>query len=128
MWYSNNNDASQDCFAVAILAAGAKTHGVAIMLTSVTKLTNAAIWYYCAELLVLLSFVFEGELVVTCAFYHRLDSLFFRDALQNEKQLFSTRLSKMMKYCVMRECENILHGYRYDGDFVFVILKGIPIY
>jgi hypothetical protein len=22
-------------------------------------------------------------------------------------------------------CENILHGYLYDGDLVFVILKGI---
>ncbi len=31
----------------------------------------------------------------------------------------------MMKYCVMRECENILCGYVYDGDLVFVILKGI---
>jgi hypothetical protein len=25
----------------------------------------------------------------------------------------------------MRECENILCGYVYDGDLVFVILKGI---
>ncbi len=34
----------------------------------------------------------------------------------------------MTKYCVMRECENILHGYLYDGDLVFVILKGISIF
>ncbi len=83
MWYSNNNDALQDCFAAAILAAAAKTHRVAIKLTSATKITNAAIWYYCAALLVFLSFVCEGELVVTCAFYHRLNSrfsLFFGDA------------------------------------------------
>jgi hypothetical protein len=26
MWYSNNNDTLQDCFAAAILAAAAKTH------------------------------------------------------------------------------------------------------
>jgi hypothetical protein len=26
------------------------------------------------------------------------------------------------------ECENILHGYLYDGDLVFVILKGISIF
>jgi hypothetical protein len=31
----------------------------------------------------------------------------------------------MKKYCIMRECENILCGYLYDGDLVFVILKGI---
>jgi hypothetical protein len=24
----------------------------------------------------------------------------------------------------MRECENILYGYLYDGDLAFVILKG----
>jgi hypothetical protein len=48
MWYSDNNDALQDCFAAAIIAAAAKTHGVAIKLTSAT--TNAAIWYYCTAL------------------------------------------------------------------------------
>jgi hypothetical protein len=68
MWYCNNNDALQDCFAAAILAAAAKTQRVAIKLTSATKLTNTAIWYYCATLSILLSFVCEGELVVTCAF------------------------------------------------------------
>jgi hypothetical protein len=54
MWYSNNNDALQDRFAAAILAAAEKTHGDAIKLTSATKITNAAIcnyiaphyWYY----------------------------------------------------------------------------------
>jgi hypothetical protein len=100
MWYSNNNDTLQDGFASAILAAAAKTHGVAIKVTSTTKITKAAIWYYCAALLVLLSFVCEGELIVTFAFYHRLDSLFrlfFGEALQNSKQLFSTRLPQTMK-------------------------------
>jgi hypothetical protein len=53
-----------------------------------------------------------------------LDSI-FKDALQNAKQLLSTRIPKMTKYCIMRECENILRGYLYDGDLVFVILKGI---
>jgi hypothetical protein len=131
MWYSKNIDALQDRFAAAILAAAAKTHRVAIKLTSATKITNAAIWHYCAAILVLLSFVCEGELVVTCAFYHRLDSLFslfFGDALQNAKQLFSTRLLQMTKYYVMRECENILCGYLYDGDLVFVILKGVSVF
>jgi hypothetical protein len=119
------------CLTAAILAAAAKIHGVTIKLTSATKITNAAILYYCAALLVLLSFICEGELAVTCAFYHRLDSLFslfFRDALQNAKILYSTRLPQMMKYCVMRECENIHPWIPLSGDLVFVILKGISIF
>jgi hypothetical protein len=53
-----------------------------------------------------------------------LDSVFL-NALQNAKQLFSARIPQMTKYCIMRECENILHGYLYGGDLLFVILKGI---
>jgi hypothetical protein len=53
-----------------------------------------------------------------------LDSVFL-NALQNAKQLFHISLPQMTKYCVMRECENILCGYHYDGDLVFVILKKI---
>ncbi len=53
-----------------------------------------------------------------------LDSAFL-NALQNAKQLFHISLPQMTKYCVMRECENIHNGYLYDGDLVFVILKGI---
>ncbi len=32
---------------------------------------------------------------------------------------------QMITQYFMRECENILCGYLYDGDLVFVILKGI---
>jgi hypothetical protein len=53
-----------------------------------------------------------------------LDSA-FKNALQNAKQLFHISLLQMTKYCIMRECKNILCGYLYDGDLVFVILKGI---
>jgi hypothetical protein len=53
-----------------------------------------------------------------------LDSV-FKNALQNAKQFFSTRITQMTKYCIMRECENILHGYLYGSYLVFVILKGI---
>ncbi len=31
----------------------------------------------------------------------------------------------MLKYCIMRECENILRGYLYVCDLAFVILKRI---
>jgi hypothetical protein len=98
-------------------------HGVA-MASSATKITNAAIWYYCAASH---WFMRESWLWHVLLPTGRLDSLFFRDALQNA-QLFSTRLSKMTKSCIMRECENILRGYLYDGDLVFVILKRISIF
>ncbi len=67
--YSNHNDVFPYCLAAAQQAAAAKTHVVAIKLASATKITNAAIWYYCAALSVLLSFICEGELVITSAFY-----------------------------------------------------------
>ncbi len=55
----------------------------------------------------------------------RLNSLFLGDTLKDAKQVFSVRLPRMTKYCVMRECENILRGYLYVCDLAFVILKGI---
>ncbi len=48
-----------------------------------------------------------------------------RTHYKNAKQLFHISLPQMTKYCIMRECENILCGYLYDGDLLFVILKGI---
>jgi hypothetical protein len=102
-----------------------KTHGVAIKLTSTTKITNAAILYYCtASWYNPHLFVRESWLLHVL---YRLNSFFFGDAIQNAKQIFSIRLSKMTKYCIMREFKNILCGYLYDGDLEFVILKGISI-
>jgi hypothetical protein len=115
--------------AVAMQAAASKTHGVVIKLASATKITNAAIWYYCAAfLLVLLSLIWrESGLWCEWRVFSSLAGLdsVFENALQKAKQLFSTRIPQMTKYCVMRECENILHGYLYGGDLLFVILKGI---
>ena len=54
------------------------------------------------------------------------------DFLQYAKQLFSLRLRQMTKYCVMRECYNILSGYlsvvttvfsQQDGIYGFKFLK-----
>jgi hypothetical protein len=53
-----------------------------------------------------------------------LDSV-FGNALQNATQLLFDRIPQMTKYCVMREYENILHGYLYVFDLAFVIMKGI---
>jgi hypothetical protein len=103
MWYFVNNDMLQDCFTAAILAAAARTNGVA-MTSSATKITNAAIWYYCAASHWL---VRESWLCYVLLPTGRLDSSFFRNTLQNAKQLFSLRLPQMTKYCIMRECENI---------------------
>jgi hypothetical protein len=118
-------------FLVAMVtqAAAAKTHGVAIKLASATKITNASIWYYCAALLLVLLSLIRRESGLWCEWrifssLAGLDSV-FENALQNAKQLFHVSLPQMMKYCVMRECENILCGYLYDGDLAFVILKGI---
>ena len=44
---------------------------------------------------------------------------YYGDALQYSKQIFSGRLPQMTKYCVMRECENILRGYLGVFDLVF---------
>ncbi len=114
---------------MATQAATAKTHGVAIKLANATKITNAAIWYYCAALLsVLLSLIWrESGLWCEWRVFFSLAGLdsVFENAIQNAKLIFHISLPQMTKYCVMRECENILCKYLYDGDLVFVILKGI---
>ncbi len=128
--YSDHKYMFKYCLATAILAAAAKTippqcmqaaHGVATI-WSATKISNAAVHFYCKYYAHL--FVRESLLCNVLLRIAGLDSV-FGDALQNAKQLFSTRLPQMTKYCVMRECENILRGYLYDGDLAFVILKGI---
>jgi hypothetical protein len=90
IWYSDNNDALQDFFAAAILAAAARTNGVA-MTSSATKITNAAIWYYCAASH---WFVRESWLCYVISPTGRLDSSFFGDALQNENQYFLSGFCK----------------------------------
>jgi hypothetical protein len=121
MWYSDNNDALQDHFAAAKLAAAARTNGVA-MTSSTTKITNAAIWYYCAASH---RFVRESWLCHVLLPTGRLNSSFFRVALQHEKQLFSLRPLQMMKYCVTRECDNIHSWISLSGDLVFSHQQGI---
>jgi hypothetical protein len=106
-----------------------KTHGVTIKLASATKITNAAIWYYCAALLsVLLSLIRRESGCGVCGEYFSslagLDSVFL-NALQNAKQLFSLRLPQMTKYCVMRECDNIHSWISLSGDLAFSHQDGI---
>jgi hypothetical protein len=47
------------------------------------------------------------------------------DVLQLAKQLFSLRLRQMTKYCIMRECYNILSGYLSVVTTVFSHQGGI---
>jgi hypothetical protein len=56
-----------------------------------------------------------------------LNPSYHGDKLQYAKQLIYISLPQMMKYCIMRECENILHGFLYDFDLAFVILKKITV-
>jgi hypothetical protein len=93
------------------------------MISSATKITNAAIQHSCAA-----ShdwFVRESWLCYVLVPTGRLNSSFFRDALQNAKQLFSLGLPQMTKYCVMRECENIHSWISLSGDLAFSHQQGI---
>jgi hypothetical protein len=113
---------------MAMQAAAAKTHGVVIKLASATKITNAAIWYYCAALSVLLSLIWrESGLWCEWRVFSSLAGLnsAFENKLQYAKQLFSVWILVMTKYCIMRECDNICNGYLYVFDLAFVILKGM---
>jgi hypothetical protein len=121
--------AAEFLVATAMQAAAAKTHRVAIKLASATKITNTAIWYYCTALLLILFSLIWRESGLWCEWrvFSSLAGLnsVFKNALQNRKQLFHISFPQMTKYCIMRECENILCGYLYDGDLTFVILKRI---
>jgi hypothetical protein len=87
-------------------------HGVALM-SSTTKISNAAIHFYCEYFAHL--FVRESLLCDVLLHIGRLDSV-FGNTLQNATQLFFDRIPQMTKYCNMRERENILHGYLYVFD------------
>jgi hypothetical protein len=120
-----HDDVFQYRLAAAILAAAAETipqrcmqaaHGVATM-SRATKITDAAIHFYCAYFAPL----FVRESWLWHVFLPRLDSCFYGDALQNAKQLFYSRLLKMTKYFVMREYEHIddISICSQEGIFIF---------
>jgi hypothetical protein len=129
MWYSDNNVVFPYCLAAAILAAAEtippwrmqSAHGVATV-SSATKISIAAIHFYCKYYAHL--FVRESLLCDVLLHIAGLNSV-FGNALQNATQLFFDRIPQMTKYCIMRECDNILHGYLYVFELAFVILKGI---
>ncbi len=106
------------------MLAAAAIHLELQVATSTNKIANSLALYFCAASLYYgYSFVREGVL------WHvpRFDSnpSHHGDALQYSKQLFYISLPQMTKYCVMKECENIICGYLYVCKLAFVILKGI---
>jgi hypothetical protein len=101
------------------------SHGVAMVQSSATKITNAAIYYHCATSLYYAHW-FVRESWLWHVLLPRLNSdSYHDDALQYAKQIFFISFPFTTKYCIMRECENIIHGYLYVCDLAFVILKGI---
>jgi hypothetical protein len=96
-------------------------HRVATV-SSATKITNAAIWYYCtaSHLFVMESLLSQHVLLLT----GRLNSV-FGNALQNATQLFFDRIPQITKYCIIRECENIHSCISLSGDLAFSHQRGI---
>jgi hypothetical protein len=96
--YSDHNDMFKYCLTTAILAAAAETippqhmqaaHGVATM-SSATKVSNAAIHFYCKYY----AHLFVRESWLWHVFLPRLDSSYYDDAYQNATQLFLTGFRK----------------------------------
>jgi hypothetical protein len=114
---------------MATQASTAKTHGVAIKLASATKITNAAIWYYCAALLLVLLSLILRESGLWCEWRDFLLSLDSTQSSETHYKMqhnyFFDRVPQMTKYCVMRECENIRSWISLSGDLVFSHQQGI---
>jgi hypothetical protein len=95
------------------------SHGVAALQISTTKITNtAASYYHTVSLLHVCSFVREKMCWWLALAKKKMwlwiasfGNSYNDEVLQYEKQLFSLRLPQMTKYCIMRECDNILSGY-----------------
>ena len=114
--------------------------GVATVRSSATKIANAASIYY------LITSSFHVHSLVRekmwwwlalarkklCWWLASFGESYHGDVLQHAKQLFSLRLPEMTKYCIMRECDNILSGYlsvvttifsQQDGIYDFVVKR-----
>jgi hypothetical protein len=120
--------AAEFLVAMATQAAAAKTHGVAIKLASANKITNAAIWYYCAAFLVLLSFIWrESGLWCEWRVFSSIAGLnsVFKNALQNAKNHFISAFCKWPNTASWGNVRISVNGYLYVFDLAFVILKGI---
>ncbi len=117
--YFYHKEVLQYCLSAVTLAAGAKlisqqqmqaAHGVVMVWSSANKFPMQI--YMIIERLTVLRSLFVRVSWLWHVLLPRLDSYsYFGDTLQNGKQLLSVRFPLMTKYCVVRECKNILCGY-----------------
>jgi hypothetical protein len=66
--------------------------------------------------------------MISCFLIYLRPDSYFRDALQNAKELFFSRLPQMTKYFVTRECENIPTWISLCVTTVFSQQRGISIF
>jgi hypothetical protein len=101
--------------AAAILSVAVASEAAeATILTSTTKISNVAFYYFASSSLHVCLLVRE-KMCWWLALARKKIWLWIPsfgdshhgDTLQYAKQIFSARLPQMTKYCVMRECENI---------------------
>jgi hypothetical protein len=101
--------------------------------TKIAHTVSTSIYYFTASLRHFYSIVKEKMMCWWLAFARKImwwwicsfGNPYYGDALQYAKQKNSARLPQMTKYCIMRECENILHGYLYVFDLAFSHHDGI---
>jgi hypothetical protein len=106
--------------------------GVATLQSSATKIVDVAFYYFASSLLHVYLLVREKMLwwlaLAKKKMWRWIASFgesYHDDTLQLAKHLFSVRLPLMTKFCVMRECDNILSGYLSAVTTVFSQQDGI---
>jgi hypothetical protein len=119
----------------AIIAAACKqaAHGVATMLTSANGIASMATFYFCTTSSLHLSINVREKMWWWLADEKKkiwwciasFGDSYHDDVLQFAKELFSVRLPLMIKYCVMRECDNIHSWISLSGDLAFSHQDGI---
>jgi hypothetical protein len=100
---------------------------VATVRSSATKIANAASTYYLIALLLHMHLLVREKMWWWLALARKkmwrwiasFGESYLVDVLQYAKQLFYFRLPQMTKYCVMRECDNILSWISTTGDLAF---------
>jgi len=104
----------------------------ATILTSATKISDVAIYYFASSSLHVCLLVREKMCwwfaLVRTKMWRWIASFgesYHGDVLQFAKQLFFVRLPQMTKFFVMRECDNILSGYLCAVTTVFSQQDGI---
>jgi hypothetical protein len=99
------------------LSSVSTAHRVATVQSSTNGIVNATISYYCAASSLHTSIQVRETICWWLAL--SFGKSYNCDVLQYAKQLFSFRLPQMMRYCIMRECDNINTWICLSCDLVF---------